>query len=221
MQTDPEEKDDRKMQDSITPQINAAHQQQMVEHGQREYEQRRNHEYSLVIEYYRQERQRIERVIYFIGAIPIAMLALKEFQDFPKFMLGAALAFSFFAYAYWYVNEVYGGHWRIDDARKRADLWFRFATQEDQQRLADERESFESGIDPSGEAARTSKYVVGLIFASFFSSLFAYVDQVVDIAWLSTPSMSLATALFAAICVALTAWWIYEFIRIDRLGAPY
>jgi cytochrome b subunit of formate dehydrogenase len=208
------------MRDPITPQINAALEQQRIEHGQREYEQRRNHEYSLGIEYYRLERQRIERTIYFVAAIPLATIAISDFQIFPKLVFLLALVLSFFAYAFWFINEFHGGHWRIDDAQQRADLWFRFATVEDQERLKEERKQRLSEYDPNREADHTAKYVAGLLLGSFLSSVFAFLDELVDVPRLPTPNHFSFAIVISIIGIVLAGIWIFEFHKILKVGEP-
>lgn len=208
------------MHDPITPQINAALEQQRIEHGQREYEQRRNHEYSLGIEYYRLERQRIERTIYFVGAIPLATIAISDFQVFPKLVFLLALVLSFFAYAFWFLNEFHGGHWRIDDAQRKADLWFRFATPDDHERLRKERKQRLSEYDPNHEADRTAKYVAGLLLGSFLCSVFAFSDQLIDVSYLPTPNHFVFAIGIGALGFALAGIWIYEFHKVLKVGEP-
>ncbi len=208
------------MSNPETSQTDATIRNFQIEHSQREYEQRRNHEYSLVLEYYRLGRQRIERIIYFSGAIPLATIAISDFQNFPKLVFVLGLTFSFFAYIFWFLNEFYGGHWRIDDARQRADLWFQFATAEDQARLKTEREESQSEYDPDAEAERTAIIIASLVIASFLSSLFAFLDQIVDIRWLPTPNLGVFAVGVGSACFALIVLWAIEFRKFLTIGEP-
>lgn len=190
---------------------------QRSDHAQREYEARRKHAYDLERQHNQQERQRIERVVYFAGAIPLTSLTLSNLDQFPAVMMIVALGLSVFAYGFWFINEFYGTTWRVETAHAEADLWFRFADMKEQAEKA--RTLRMSADDASHNADLTAKYVALYVWASFAASLFALIDQFVDINALATPNISDVLLIGAGAGLVSLVFWLKEFHKIMKIGS--
>lgn len=203
--------------DLTVDQFNTALEIQRIEHANREYEARRKHAFDLERQHNLQERQRIERVVYFAGAIPLTALTLSDLDQFPAVMMIIALGLSVFSYGFWFINEFYGTTWRVETAHADADMWFRFADMKEQAEKS--RTLRMSANDASDSADRTAKYVALYLWLSFSASLFALIDQFVDIPSLPAPEISIVLLLGILIAVVSFIFWLSEFHKIMKIGS--
>lgn len=190
---------------------------QKAEHAFRDDELLRNHKNSIALEYYRRRSQRIERMIYFVSAVPIAAITLTEFQLFPKLVFMLALLFSFFAYLFWYVLEFHDLAWRL----KRAYEAVKDYDGPSASKYAEDLENFRKRhpkYAPDKASICNGQILMALLIMSFFTSLFGFADQYTDMLGLPTPSSVHFVWAFIAAAGALLTVFILHFRKILNIA---
>ena len=190
---------------------------QQREHRYRDYESRQRHADEFQLQLSQQERQRIERIVYYSGAIPLATLTLSNLHQLPAVLMIFALLLSVFAYGFWYINEFYGSAARSHKAQAIAARWEPYSAAVDRQRREGEHRDAERRT--SRNADRTANHVALFLVASFATSGLALVDQFVDVRFLTSPNIELVVAIGVTVTVACLTWWAIEYIGLNGRGS--
>lgn len=184
-----------------------------------EAQSRRNHERELLRQSALQEAARTERIVYAMGAAPLAVLTLSDLQPLPGIMLSAALASSMLAYGLWFVNQYHASAWRIYSARSNADLIEPMAISSDEQ-VKKSKESNKESNNHSAKANKTAYLLMLYYLISSSLTIFALFDQHFDDSPFASVNQSLATVVLAAMLMGMLGLVLIELRWMYKEGWP-